>query len=360
MALATLSSRRLLHQLRGAGTDPAIPLEEGTLRVVDWYSHKEEEREVTEREGGVARCAGTLDALEEALEAALEERDVAVAILDVLTDAAAAGPTRFAAFLARAREALAETPRTILILEPDLVPATIVDQVREGVGVQVHLERLPTSEGPTWRLTLERDGDGREVYGLRTSPPFLDFTVGEPSGEAVDVVVSEETGAPTAEEPPRGCPQCQGPLEGGVCTACGYSEEEARLVRIQEIHRACEERLRENPDDVDALFTKAVALARMKEYEAAVEVLNDLTRRSPRYPALWMLKAKVFDRKGDEVKANLCRQRALQLEQEEYGTSLEVRVTGEQERFQCPLCHRWLPLEATVCPCGAEFVEEEG
>jgi hypothetical protein len=47
----------------------------------------------------------------------------------------------------------------------------------------------------------------------------------------------------------------------------------------------------------------------------------------------------------------------LELEETESGSVLSIR-RGRQG-FQCPLCQRWLPLDATVCPCGAEFTEEE-
>ncbi len=96
----------------------------------------------------------------------------------------------------------------------------------------------------------------------------------------------------------------------------------------------------------------------MREYDAAVQVLNELTKQDSRYPGLWTLKAKLFDQMGDELKAKLCRQRALELEEEETGSAFQAKVQAGDEKFQCPLCNRWLPIDAAVCPCGAEFVEE--
>jgi len=74
--------------------------------------------------------------------------------------------------------------------------------------------------------------------------------------------------------------------------------------------KECEDALRSNPDDVDALFTKGVFLARIGEYWRSIQCLDRVTTLSPEYPGVWHLKSSLYLRVGDQGRARACRERA--------------------------------------------------
>lgn len=65
-------------------------------------------------------------------------------------------------------------------------------------------------------------------------------------------------------------------------------------------------RLRENPDDPDALFALAAWLAVSGRPSDAIGLLRRLTRIDPGYPGVWRVMANVYRQLGDEAKAREC------------------------------------------------------
>ncbi len=352
VGLSNIPPRRFLRRLSSQGLSPDKGLKAGKLKVLDWYSHKEEDVQEISEDGGVLRCPGDLGPLEGALSELLASADgEGLATLEILTDVHGIAAGKAGEFVKTLRKKLVKAyDVSVLVLDAQLTDENTVEELRGMADGVVEVERVRSREAITWTASIQKEGKEVGRYALKAEPPFLEFVP--------DV---EEAAPPEgeAEEESQPCPQCGTPLEGEECNVCGYTEDDSRLWKIKEIYERCEEKLKEDPKDLDALFTKAAALARMKEYDPAIGVLNELTKHDPRYPGIWMLKAKIYDRLGDEVKANLCRQRALELQEKEMGVFLEARVQPEGEKFQCPLCQRWLPMDATVCQCGAEFVEEE-
>lgn len=57
----------------------------------------------------------------------------------------------------------------------------------------------------------------------------------------------------------------------------------------------CQRRLKDNPKDVDALFCKGVALAKMGKFKESIMFLNKVTLISPKYPGIDLFKARVYD-----------------------------------------------------------------
>ena len=74
--------------------------------------------------------------------------------------------------------------------------------------------------------------------------------------------------------------------------------------------KECEDTLRRDPDNPDALFTKGVFLARIGEYWRSIDCLNRLTELRPDYPGVWHLKSSLFLCVGDHGAARQCRERA--------------------------------------------------
>ena len=90
-------------------------------------------------------------------------------------------------------------------------------------------------------------------------------------------------------------------------------EEEQALPRVSKVYlRETLDRLRRNPEDLDALFTFASWLAMRHRYMEAVEVLHEITKREPDYPGVWLLKSVVYKRMGKTRMAELCMERDLQ------------------------------------------------
>ena len=73
--------------------------------------------------------------------------------------------------------------------------------------------------------------------------------------------------------------------------------------------RAALARLRESPDDPDALVVLGVWALSRGHADKAIAYLNAVTPRSPTYPGIWRLKARAFEALGDGENAERCRQR---------------------------------------------------
>ena len=82
------------------------------------------------------------------------------------------------------------------------------------------------------------------------------------------------------------------------------------LVLISRRLKECEDTLARNPDDVDALFTKGVFLARIGEYWRSLECLKRAASLDPEYPGVWHLQSSLYQRVGDHGNARACRERA--------------------------------------------------
>ena len=68
-------------------------------------------------------------------------------------------------------------------------------------------------------------------------------------------------------------------------------------------------RLREYPDDTDALLVIGSWHLLSGRPEKALEYLNRVTQLEPKYPGVWRVKAKAFDALGDKTNAEACRRR---------------------------------------------------
>lgn len=68
----------------------------------------------------------------------------------------------------------------------------------------------------------------------------------------------------------------------------------------------CGSRLVANPFDVNALFTKAMILAKLGNVEGAVEMLNGVLARNPNYPGGWRVLSKLYEMLGQSEKSQEC------------------------------------------------------
>lgn len=70
--------------------------------------------------------------------------------------------------------------------------------------------------------------------------------------------------------------------------------------------RLVADRLRADPGDPDALFTRAALLVGRGDLFRAIDALNDLAKAAPEYPGLWRFKATVYAAAGQSRLASLC------------------------------------------------------
>ncbi len=349
LALSTIPPKRILKRLYARDSDPQKALESGQLRVLDWYSHKEEEVLERKDEGGILTCPQDLRSLDAALSKIVKaSKGGGMAVLEIITDLLVRPSDKLGKFVSILGRKLRKSFVTsVLAVDRDLLPSEMAEKLTEISDGSVMVKRRRTPEGVSWTAIASRGGD-ESRFKLLSDAPFTEFSISR----------LKPAEGPPAEAFGEPCPQCGTLIEGAECTLCGYAPGDDQRWKTQEIYQKVDERLRKNPTDLNALYTKAAALARMNDYREAINVLNELTIHDPRYPGMWMLKAKLYDRLGEEAKANLCRHRALSIKQMEVGAVGDTAAVADGEEFQCPLCLKWLPWNATICTCGAEFVED--
>jgi tetratricopeptide (TPR) repeat protein len=82
-----------------------------------------------------------------------------------------------------------------------------------------------------------------------------------------------------------------------------------QLASVSRRLKLCEDTLRADPDDTDALYTKGVFLAKIREYRRALQCLQRVGELDPSYPGLWRTKATIHLKLGEIDQARTCRDR---------------------------------------------------
>lgn len=103
--------------------------------------------------------------------------------------------------------------------------------------------------------------------------------------------------------------------------------EHTELEGVLDLLDVCQRRLKKDSQDVDAWFSKGLALAKLRKYEQAIYCLNRVTRIQRNYPSVWRLKAKVYALIGDRRMSSLCRRVARRFDVEERVSSVK-RITS--------------------------------
>ena len=98
-------------------------------------------------------------------------------------------------------------------------------------------------------------------------------------------------------------------------TGFEVSEVRRRQAIFEKRMQSIDDRLEANAQDTDALFAKATYLAMRKEYEKAIDLLDQVGVVTSDYPGLWIFKAKLYELMGNLKMAELSLQRAGQQEE---------------------------------------------
>ncbi|TLZ72938.1 MAG: hypothetical protein E6K10_01270 [Methanobacteriota archaeon] len=102
-------------------------------------------------------------------------------------------------------------------------------------------------------------------------------------------------------------PWSREPLRSTALEEVRINEE---LVLVSRRLKVCEDTLRADADNTDALFTKGVFLAKIREYRRALQCLERVSEIEPGYPGLWRTKATIHVKLGETAQAEACRHRA--------------------------------------------------
>ncbi len=98
-------------------------------------------------------------------------------------------------------------------------------------------------------------------------------------------------------------------------TGFEVSEVRRRQAIFEKRMKSIDDRLEANAQDADALFAKATYLTMRKEYEKAIELLDQVGVVNSDYPGLWIFKAKIYELMGNLKMAELSLARAGQQEE---------------------------------------------
>ena len=128
---------------------------------------------------------------------------------------------------------------------------------------------------------------------------------------ALDSAVSG-TEAPTTETREVATSMLEGLLADFDAPETGFevSEVRRRQAIFEKRMKSIDDRLAADAQDADALFAKATYLSMRKEYEKAIDLLDQVGVVNAEYPGLWIFKAKIYELMGNLKMAELSLQRA--------------------------------------------------
>ena len=417
--LVVLSSKppaTFFEELRAKGYDPDKLFKEGRLRVVDWYSQREESVVELEEAGPVIKVS--LDLLNVGIAitraiASLAKDKPRRAVVEILSPALSVYDLSQVHTFAQATKAKLSRQNltSIFLVEKEMHDSTTLstllqpfdgviemDRVREGdkivrklavlslKGTAAQSDYVPFEVTKEGELTVgratgtEREGEKQGLAPERSRDSYLWFSLGRAlyqSGRHEKALVALESCvkidpknadalnliAESLEKLGRKKEAEKARLDAIAAKSAAAQRTEAapkplqRPSRVFRILETSESRLKENPNDVDALFAKATALAALERYDDSMKALNELTKINHKYPGLWLLKSKIYADMGDAQKAKLCRDRSQQIEDE---IAAEEEVVKEVSQLACPLCSAPVKEGATACPsCGIPFMTGE-
>jgi len=341
IVIASQSPEQYLESLGKLGVNVKEAIAGNRIRVVDWHSYQEGNVAGVEEREHVIRCSVDLTNVGIALSRALGTIAPGVprrAVLEVLSPALQVFEVgQVYAFAQSSKAKLARHKFTALfLLEKEMHSPATVSSVSQPFDGVIDIDRLREGDAIVRKIG---------VLSLKDTAPderFHEFLTLAGRG----LFIKPEGPARPATPAPAHAPP---PVAEAVKPAAPPSNRAAMILRI------AEERIRIDPNDADALFAKASALAAMGDMRGAIGSLNALATANDTYPGLWVLRAKLFARMGDPESARESRRKAEEIARREEHKAR----TGDT--VPCPLCEGAVPVDAHECPnCGARFIEEVG
>ncbi|OGS63516.1 MAG: hypothetical protein A3K59_06180, partial [Euryarchaeota archaeon RBG_19FT_COMBO_69_17] len=347
VVIASQSPDSVLTELRNLGVDLDAVVKENRLRIVDWYSQREEPVQDVEDRGVVLRSSIDLTNVGVALSraiAALGGDKPKRAVVELLSPAASVYEvSQVYAFAQSSKGKFARFNYTALVLlEKEMHAGSELSTLHQPFDGVIELERVRLGDEIVRKIG---------VLHLKDTTPDTAFRVLEMSEDGLRIVREAPQKAPPGPGPKPPASRPSSPPSSARVSVTPETPEESptRAYLIMQIAR---ERLKLNADDADALFATAAAQATLDDVRGALEALQRLSKVDDRYPGLWVLKTKLHARLGQVNEARVSRKRAEETEAAELEAA-EIVVA-------CPLCETPVSENAARCPkCGAKFLEEE-
>jgi KaiC/GvpD/RAD55 family RecA-like ATPase len=330
IVISSQSPDSALAELRTLGVDLDAVMNEGRLRIVDWYSWSEETVKDVEERGIVVRSSVDLTNLGVALSRAItavSKTDAPRAVIEMLSPATNIyETTQVYAFAQSAKKKFDRFGFTSLVLlEKDMHSGSGITTLHQPFDGVIEIERTRSGDRIVRKIG---------VLHLKDTAPDPTFRILEVTESGLRVV--RETARPSAE-----------PSVSGIGSSVLESQGE-RGRRLSLIMQIASERLKLDPKDADALFAMAAAQATLDDPRAALQSLDRLAGLDPNYPGLWVLKTKLHARLGE---ADRARESRLQAQRAEGPETSPARST-----VPCPMCDAPVAENATVCGnCGVKF-----
>jgi len=351
--VSSQSPDSVLSELRNLGVDLDAVVQENRLRIVDWYTQREEPVQDVEEKGAVFRSSIDLTNVGVALSraiAALGGSQPKRAVVELLSPAMSVYEVgQVYAFAQSSKGKFVRFNFTaFFLIEKDMHAAAELSTLHQPFDGVIEIERARVGDTIVRKIgvlhmkdttpdsafrTLQMTDKGMRVVSGAVPPPAPEVAARvEPAPRSAPLPGPRKTGPPT---------QKPAPTES-------KEESPTRAYLIMQIAR---ERLKLNPSDADALFAMAAAQATLDDARGALEALDRLSKIDERYPGLWVLKTKLHARMGEAERARASRAKAEQNEDVE-GLPPEVMVN-------CPLCDALVSERSSQCSkCGARFLTE--
>jgi len=347
LVLSSQSAESILSELRKLGVDLDAVAKASRLKIVDWYSWSEETVVDVEERGIILRSSMELANAGAALSRAIaslggdKPKRAVVEILSPATNVFELSQVyAFAQSSKRKFDRFAFT--SLFILEKEMHTPAALSTLHQPFDGVIEMERVRTGDRIVRKIgVLHLKDTTPETTFLPLVMTDKGFRVIDPNAPARP---AGEGSAPTPRPvQPRRYPTRQ-PLAEGEAAA-------SRTLRVHLIMDIARERLNQDPTDADAMFALAAAQATLGDIRTALESLRRLADLDERYPGLWVLKAKLHARVGEEEEWRQSRMKADQFS--------EPSAAPAAELVPCPVCQKSMAKEASLCPnCGSRTETE--
>ena len=348
--VASQSPDALLATLRTFGVDVDAAIREHRLSVVDWYSWGEQTVVDVEAQGAIVRSSVDLANAGAAVSRAiafLEGVGPKRAVIEMLSPAMNVYDlTQVYAFAQSTKRKLDRFHFTALfLLEKEMHNAAALTTLHQPFDGVVEMERVREDDRIVRKIGILHMKDTRPVSD------FIPFEFTE-EGIRVGLTRSAPPAAPprqAAPAPPLGGPTRTSPAPAPTPASSGPAPEEPGGSRVRLILEIARERLKVDPEDRDALFSLAAALATADDPRGAIHALERLETVDPDYPGLYALEMKLFALLGDSERWQRSRRKSLEA----------AARPGTEGTTPCPFCRELVAPGSAQCPhCMSDLQED--
>jgi len=318
------SPEKLKEKLEILGVQVEKCQKEGSLRIVDWYSHKEEMVADVEEKGAVIKCsidiANVAIALSRAI-ASIASAPRKRAVFEILSPALSVYDLQEVYSFARGTRAKLEKNRitSIFLIEKEMHDPKTLSTLHQPFDGVIDIERGREGDRLVRKIAV------LSMMDTVTELEYVPFNMGKDN--LIEVL---------------------------------------SLGRKEGILRRQDKLLKANPKDEKLWLGMGYNLMKMGQIEKALKCFDFALRLNPHYGKAWKLKGDALTILGREEEAKACYAKASYRETKQKKNPSEKKEEkvrerlAEEKRISCPRCSLEMSFEETVCQgCGATLPKEE-